>query len=802
MQHRSTIRVLFAVTTGLPLSVFPLLGLAQSSSSSEREMVLEEIVVTARRREQLAQDVSDSITVFNQAQLDNANVVNAADLALYTPSVQANPRFGSDNTTFAIRGFAQELRTTASVGVYFAEVIAPRGANSQQSGDGAGPGDFFDLANVQVLKGPTGTLFGRNTTGGAVLITPQRPTDELEGYLEVSGGNYDMWRQQGVLNIPITDNFKIRLGIDNQTRDGYLNNISGIGPDEFADLDYTAYRVSALWNITDNLESYTVLRYSESENNGYPSSLIDCNPAAGFLGQLCMADQMSRQASGDDDFYDVYSFVPKPVNEQEFFHISNRTSWQINDNLAITNILAYGTLETRQRSSIYGSNWQVFGADLIFQQVGLADGQNTTDQETWVEELRIQGDSFDERLFWQAGIYYEKSEPVDDYGAQSPAIIACDQATITSTDPNDFRCNNLLGVGALQSVPGGVTYTNKAIYAQGTYELSERWSVTAGLRYTEDETEGYANDTVYYFPGPAQGLFPGSLSPPMASLLDRRTPSTDSDEPTWLLGLDYKPTENQLFYAKYTRGYRQGSVNIGGSTGLDIHGPEQVDTYELGSKTSFQGGVAGTLNVALFYNDFQDQQVQFGYFKTTGVGTTAIVNAGASTIWGLELEANLQLTNYFILSGSYTYLDTEVDSLDFPPVPPNVVASTPTITTAEGEPLSFAPENKLVLTGTWIVPIDANWGDMRLSLTYVYTDEMQAVSKETSPLATLSDYELVNLNFNWSNVLGSPVDVSVFGTNITDEEYRTYLTGNWNAGFEFGQVGQPRMYGARVRYKF
>lgn len=769
----------------------------EAQESGQQAMMLEEVVVTARRREEFLQDVPASLTVFNQRQINEANITNPADLATYTPNLSVNTRFGGDNTTFAIRGFSQELRTTASVGVYFAEVVALRGANSQQSGDGATPGDLFDLENVQVLKGPTGTLFGRNTTGGAVLLTPKRPTDEFGGYVEGSVGNYDMWRSQGVLNVPITDNFKMRFGVDHSQRDGYLNNISGIGPEDFADQDYTAWRVSALWEITDSLENYTIVRGAESSNNGWPNSVFACDPTAG-LGGFCQQDIDRREANGDNGFYDVYSFVDDPVNDQETWQAINTTTWEITDDFLIKNIIAYGEIETKQRSAIYGTNWRVADELLIFQQVGLTNAYPTTDQETFVEELQIQGSGFDDRLTYQAGLYYEKSEPGQDYGAQSPALIICDQDSIIGQNPDAYRCNDILGVGALQRVPGGAEYTNMAVYGQATFELNDYLSLTGGLRYTDDETEGYANEVIFYFPT----LPLGELGPPDDQLLETREPTSESEEPTWLLGLDYTPTEDLLLYAKYNRGYRQGSVNIGGSSGLDVHGPETVDTYEIGSKFQFYGAVPGTLNAAFFYNDFTDQQVQFGYFKPTGVGTTAIINAGASTIWGAELEASLQLTDNLILNASYAYLNTEVDELDFPPFPPNAVASEPSTTTAEGEPLSYAPENSVVVSASYMFPVDPEIGDMRLSTTYVWTDEQQAVSKETSPLATLPDYDLWNFSFNWNAIMGSPIDMSAFVTNASDEEYITSLTGNYNSGFELGQVGVPRMYGARIRYNF
>jgi iron complex outermembrane recepter protein len=171
-------------------------SLAQRMFRPGRE--IEEIIVTAQRREENIQDVAISITVLDQEQISKADMTTSADIARYTPSLSANTRFGTDNATFTIRGFTQDLRTTASVGTYFAEVVAPRGQSTQTSGDGAGPGTLFDLQNIQVLKGPQGTLFGRNTTGGAILIVPQKPTGEFEGYAEFTGAQMGGLRGQGV----------------------------------------------------------------------------------------------------------------------------------------------------------------------------------------------------------------------------------------------------------------------------------------------------------------------------------------------------------------------------------------------------------------------------------------------------------------------------------------------------------------------------------------------------------------------------------------------------------------------------
>src|ERR1700759_4291138 len=199
---------------------------------------LTEIVVTARRVEENLQDVPISMSVFNQQQLENRNVVLASDLATYVPSLSVNTNFGSDNTSFALRGFVQDNGTAPSVGVFFADVIAPRAAsNSIPGGDGAGPGSFFDLENVQILKGPQGTLFGRNTTGGDILLVPKKPTSELSGFVEGGVGNFHDGEFQAVVNIPMSDILRVRAGVVHEGREGYLHSNSGVGPKDFDDID-------------------------------------------------------------------------------------------------------------------------------------------------------------------------------------------------------------------------------------------------------------------------------------------------------------------------------------------------------------------------------------------------------------------------------------------------------------------------------------------------------------------------------------------------------------------------------------
>jgi iron complex outermembrane receptor protein len=368
-----------------------------------------------------------------------------------------------------------------------------------------------------------------------------------------------------------------------------------------------------------------------------------------------------------------------------------------------------------------------------------------------------------------------------------------------------------LRVGSLSQTIDELEYINKGIYTQGTYDLNDQFSVTAGLRYTWDETTGSQSRRVWRFNyDPLFGNFfaPDPLGMGTSYDAALKSEKQKSSEPTWVLGLDYKPNEDTLLYAKYSRGYRQGSVNVSSQPGFLQHGPEQVDTYEIGTKITFSGDLPGYFNAALFYNDFQDQQLQNGILLSQefgGVGSTAIVNAGKSEIQGLEIDASVELFEGFIVTASYTFLDTEVKELeDFSAAIAATGASPSALSAVEGDELPFTPENSLVISANYQLPISADLGQLIVGATYVYTDEMRTSdSISNSPLGVLPDYDLLNLNLNWRGVGGSPVDFSLFATNVTKVEYYTYASGSFNTlESETGLPGLPRMYGARIRYNF
>jgi iron complex outermembrane recepter protein len=823
LYRSSCVLAAFVVATGLSSGTT-----STAVAQEQRRVLLDEVVVTAQRREERAQDVAISMTMFDQDQLANANMVNTADLAIHTPSMSLNQRFGPENASFAIRGFTKELRTTASVGVYFAEVVAPRGQNVQDSGDGAGPGTMFDLQNIQVLKGPQGTLFGRNTTGGAVLITPHRPTDEFEGFVEVSYGNFRMRKQQAVVNIPLHDRVRLRLGIENMERDGHLNNYTRMGASKLGNANYTAGRLSLEVDFTDQLQNYTVINYGDSDTHGYAPSLFVCNtrddPSENpilLLTQQACQDQLARErAAGNDGFYDIASTVPNPTVQIEDLRIVNHLTWYLADNLTLKGILGYASLTQENAMDVFGTQFTETQAALIDLPVpvpgGLADPNRefsagvtqinpnhpVTSQDTWVAELQVQGFSFGDRLEWQAGVYYENSRPDGSSGNHSPILINCELATAEQRDLSQVNCNDPLGgvLGGVLAHDIRTEYKNQAVYGQASYDFLDRFKFTAGLRYTKDEAEARNNRTIQRF----------VFTQPQEPTVILSESAVKSSAPTGLLELQYRPLEDVMLYAKYVRGYRQGSVNPAADAGVDSHDEETVDNYEIGAKTEFYWPVPGRFNIALFYNDLTDMQLQTGYVSPTAGPTTAIFNAGKARIRGLEFDGFLRLFDRLTASFGFSYLDTELVEQDQEGNQQRVedaggplAGFTFTPIAVEGDELPFAPEISYNVSLNYTLPLPPSIGMVSVGATYAHTGKQRATSSVDSPFSELPAFSILNLNAKWADIFGTPLDFSMFATNVLDEEYLLDLTGTFSAlGFDSRMVGMPRMYGARLRYTF
>lgn len=806
-------------------------AVAQDSASEDSSA----IVVTARRTEERLQDVPISITVFNQQQLSNLNVINSGDLAKYTPSLTANSRFGNENTFFSLRGFTQEIQNSPTVGVYFADVVAPRAAGGTTGGNGAGPGSFFDLQNVQVLKGPQGTLFGRNTTGGAVLLVPQKPTGSLEGYVEGSLGNYDLRRIQAVLNVPVSDTYRVRLGVDRQMRDGYLHNISGIGPGDFNDSNYFALRLSTVAELSPNLDNYMIISYSRSDTNGPFPKIVNqdngtrdpcTNPATRLaFPSVCPVDLRAAQiAATSGNFYDVSAGRIDAFQRITQWQLINTTTWTASDTLTLKNILSYAEYRQKFRGDIYGENGFQNGATVAYHPVGNNNvpGTNNIAQSTFTEELQLQGrqsGSFN----YQVGGYLEVADPLQGFQTTIGASgLAC-------SDIVAQRCADITGRGFQQKSQSKYHFRNLGVYAQGTWSFTPTLSLTAGIRYTSDVQSGLGQVLRYTFPrggtpsvpitvGCSQpsGVVRGGSSAQIAADPSRCNfvRRVTSERPTWLIDLDWKPSSDILVYVKQARGYRQGGVNVT-SYGLETWGPEKLDLYEVGAKTSFDGAVKGTFNVAAFYNDFSSQQIAINTLACSSlppaqqppncVGVPAVsaaqgITSGAqSSIKGIEVDASVNPFTGFRMDVGYAYLKTKLKSFpDLSNIPAGFAQLFPAANL--NGPLAMTPKHKYTITGSYRLPLPDDVGRITVSATFTHQGSMLGNTSSLPAFQRIRAQDLLNMNLNWASVAGSPFDLSLFTTNLTKEKFYNYYIGS-SFGWEAGIPNEPRMYGLRVRYR-
>lgn len=492
-----------------------------------------------------------------------------------------------------------------------------------------------------------------------------------------------------------------------------------------------------------------------------------------------------------------------PITQIKERRLINTTTWQALENVTLKNIFAYAHLYTLNGSNIFGNFFpdptdltgkREFGIGHTIKRKHMP----VTSQQTFVEEVQAQGTALDSALNWQAGLYFENSRPDGFSGNNTAALIYCDVATLEG-DPSGFNCNDpfqgILGGALLYKVK--TWYLNKAAYAQGTYNFLDHFGVTLGLRYTEDDIKGVGVKDLYRY----------NLTVQEADAQTVQKPRVSSTAPTGMLEFDYRPTDEIMTYAKYTRGYRQGTVNMLADPGLDTHKPEYVKTYELGFKSNFEWPIPGRFNIALFSNVLTDMQLQGGYISSTSGPTTAIFNAGEGRSRGLEIESTFQPFDFLVANLSYSYLDTElVKSADFCSRVNNVgfLAGFSCTPIAEvGDQLPFAPKSSYVGTLNWILPIPEDYGQVNVGMTYAYTGKQRVAASNSTPFAMLDGFGILNLNASWTHIWNHPYDINLFATNLTNKQYVVFTTGTYRPlGIESRNQGQPRMIGARLKVNF
>jgi len=759
---------------------------------------LEEVVVTARRVSESMQRVPVAITALSQETLQRNSIIQVEEVQRVTPGFQVNATTrGSSTPGFAIRGqraYNVNLLTDPAVSVYFADVGQARTTGTNQT--------LFDLASVQILKGPQGTLFGRNTTGGAILINPRLPGDAFDGYISASAGDYNFRDIEGAVTLPLGDTLSVRLSGKVSQRDGYFTNV--VNGQKAQDLDAQSYRAIVSWKPTDNFSSDLIATYFTSDEVGTAVKLKYFDPrgipaafpaparaalAATYAAELANAQSLGR--------YEYRNSIPFRT-ESEVWGIQNTTTLDFKvdgwDTLSLKNIFGYRKIDS------------TYNADTDGGLMSIIDYRGVMNEDQISNELQLIGKRGN--LDFIAGLFYFKEEGIDGLDQ----FRQFDVLTPAATAPTPLVYQDFDG-----------TNTSYSAFAHANYDLEQiltGLSLSGGLRFTKDirEADFHSRNEVRFPTGTNSRAFRCTLTGVINSSLDRDLCSQDAkaefEKVTYDVSVNYQMTSDILLYLAKRRGYRAGGFNTTpvNATQTAPFEPEIVDDYEFGVKSQFDlGGMPVRINGAIFTSDYSNVQ----RLTSTVIGTTLssqIVNAAAATIQGIELELNARPASWLEVTAGYSGIDAKYDEW----FDTYNVGGVPTKVDISDSGFTYIPENQFNASATFHFPVPAGLGDASLLVGYYYQSEIDTLENNTKNCGPdglyagclneptkIDGYGIWNLRASWSNVLGRGFDVSAFVNNVTDEYYE-------NVGFALvGAIGTyatapgaPRMFGLQVRMPF
>jgi iron complex outermembrane receptor protein len=731
---------------------------------------LQEIVVTARRRNEPLQQVPIAITVIDQGELDREGVNSLTDLQQLVPSAYVTGyAHGSSQQFFSLRGQSESgLNTGGGAGGgpavvgYLSEVPVPM----------SGPGLYYDLQSVEVLKGPQGTLFGRNTTGGAVLFEPQRPDlDKVAGYGQLLGGDYDRAQEEAAINIPVIDGkLAIRMAGQIESREGYTRDVNtGV---EYDNRHYQAARIGVLFQPNEVIENYFIGNYIAFNEHGPGTELVAANPAVASDGPAILNYLAAQQARG----VRATALDTPELDQGEFFNLINKTSINLSEDVKVRNILSYSGQKIRRDDDEDGTTL------VLLDSLGPAPGTWQVDTTTTTEEFQLQGKSFGGTFNWQTGVYYE------DDSTPNPA----DQSYTQQLVLLPFYFNTI------DTNLGGTT---TGVYGQGTYQLNqllEGLSFTSGYRYTWDRLhEGYSqslDSTRIPQPGDLCLSIAGGAVFPHCSVYAAAKHGGDS----YTFGFDYQMNPSTLLYLVSRQGYKSGGFNIVAATVGDIsspafsYKPETVRDVEVGIKADWSiGNVRVRSNVALYNSWYLNAQVNTSEL-IENEQEAVTQNAARATIRGLEIENTFRPTSFSEFTLNYSYMDAFYNRY-----------ITPLGQNLTGLPYAYAPRDKGSASARIRLPFPGSVGEVWLGGNFTYQDRVFAGFSAVSPGSYMPSYGLIGLRADWEHIWGSRVDVSVFSTNVGNKVYRVANEDLYTTiGTSTTVYGEPRMYGASLRYRF
>ena len=740
-------------------------GVAAAEESKSRSFyVLEEIVVTARKRQESLQDAPISITAFSGEGLERRNITALADISQITPNLVFNasaPISGSSATASVfIRGIGQNdytLVTEPGVGIYVDGVYIARSVG--------GALDLVDIERIEVLRGPQGTLFGRNTIGGAISITSKKPNEELGGKIQLTLGDDELMGFKAKLNLPISERLMSSISVSSKQRDGFVKNVQ-TGRD-LGDDNSLSGRAALRWLPSDNVSiDFNVDATRERENGAASFAVVadGLSPLGAannvvFLGHLGCAPPPGP-IDNSNCFNSQWVTNGKRISngthpqysELDIWGAGLAIEWEISESLTLKSITAYRDLDS------------AFSQDADNSPILEDHITHTYNQNQFSQEFQLLGSFMDDRLKTVLGLYYFEEEGEDVNIVSFPVV--------------------LLHSG------GSIDNESKAIFGQATFDITDALSVTLGLRYTEDEKiflpDQYVLDPRLSAAPPPFGF--GYVSG--TRMLPLEEVPTDINEVTPMVNLSYNISDAAMIYLTYSEGYKSGGYDqrVFPRTSdfkAPSFDPEFVKSYELGFKYNSDDNRLRA-NAALFFMDYSDLQIAV-VNNSVDVVTR---NAGEAEIKGLEMELAYIPADNWMLEASVGYTDAEYTQLS----PGAVLAGL-----SKDHELVNTPEWSLSAAVSYTHPFDSG-ASLAFRLDGSHRSEVFFDITNTDVI-TQDDVDLVNLSVNFQSDGAWSLGFGI--SNLGDEDYHVNAFQHLNPfGIAYVNPAREREWWVRVGYEF
>lgn len=726
---------------------------------------LEEVVVTAQKRAENLQDTPIAISAVTGDALERLNIDDIGAIAAANPSLVYSEAGGE--AQLYIRGIGSNIFNIGadqSVATHIDGVYTGR-ANM-------GLTQFLDIDRVEILRGPQGTLYGRNATGGAINVISRAPTDEFEGYVSGLLGSFDRLDLRGAVSGPISENLSARLAVRRLKDDGYTEDLDPQGGDKVDDNDLTAIRGSLRWK-TDALTATVIAEHSEFENGNTSIFPIDNTGLAESFG-----------AKPNRDIHKTYNNTPS-FHRWNTGGVTGNVEWSVTDSTDLNLTVGYRDWDSDFFFNTDGTEIEITRTTLSYESEQLS------------AELRLSGEQGWGR--WLIGAYWFDE---DKYGALGLVRAGFTPPAVLPPRSFIFRAD---GTGEAT-----------ALFGQVDFKLADAWTLSAGLRYSDEKKGDFLRQSTLLPDNELLGLFTPNPIPDATPASTRRV-NRSWDAWTPRVGLEFRPSDDRLYYLTYSEGFKSGGFNDLSVVNPPFD-PEFVDSIEVGAKTEWLGGRLRA-NASAFYYDYTDLQVSV--FASVGsITTTFTTNAAEATVKGVELDLVAKATESLDIAASLSFLDATYDRFVTPYgscTAANVALDArctgrvglPRLIDAAGNRLTNAPEFKGSVSATYRFDL-AGGGAISLQGAAHHQGRVFFVPANTTVMSQAS-YTLVDARIGYESGSGG-LAVGAFVKNLTDEDYFhniVQFTSTSDArkdvfaiGNALGYPSPGRQWGVEVTYRF